>query len=81
MRTEVRSSLPLLILFVVGLGAGIWIFVSPWALGYPSASGWSASVWTSVWAGAVLTVASAVSLVALLASMIFVAQRSARDAS
>jgi hypothetical protein len=80
-RTQLRRSVPLLILFVLGLGAGIWVFVSPWALGYPSSSGWSSSVWTSVWAGAVVTVASAVSLVALLAHVIFVAQRSDQDAS
>ena len=81
MRRELGRGVPLLILFVLGLGAGIWVFVSPWALGYPSYSGWSTSVWTSVWAGAVLTVASAVSLVVLLAGMIFVAQRSDKDAS
>jgi len=80
-RKELRRGVPLLLLFVVGLGAGIWVFVSPWVLGYPSSSGWSASVWTSVWAGAVLTVASALSIVALLASMIFAAERSGQDAS
>ena len=81
MRTGLRRTVPLLFLFVVGLAAGIWVFVSPWALGYPSASGWSSSVWTSVWAGAALTVASAVSLVALLANLIFAAERSETDAS
>jgi hypothetical protein len=81
-RTELRRSVSLLIVFVLGLAAGIWVFVSPWVLGYPSSpSGWSTSVWTSVWAGAVVTVASAVSLVAVMAHMIFVAQRSGRDAS
>jgi hypothetical protein len=81
MRRDLGRGVPLLILFVLGLGAGIWVFVSPWALGYPSSSGWSTSVWTSVWAGAVLTVASALSLVALLAHMVFVAQRSHQDVS
>jgi len=75
-RTEVRRSVPLLLLFVIGLGAGIWVFVSPWALGYPSPSGWTTSVWTSVWSGAVVTAASAISLVALLARVIHLAQRS-----
>jgi hypothetical protein len=79
-RTELRRGVSLVVLFVVGLAAGIWVFVSPWALGYPSSSGWSASVWTSVWAGTVVTVASAVGLVALLARMIHVAQPPDRDA-
>ena len=81
MRARLRRTVPFLVLFVVGLAAGIWVFVSPWALGYPSAPGWSTSVWTSVWAGAVLTVASAVCLVALLANLIFAAERSNTDAS
>jgi hypothetical protein len=81
-RTELRRSVPLLVLFVLGLAAGVWVFVSPWALGYPTpASGWTTSIWTSVWAGAVLTAASAASLVALLARVLYVAQRSAADAS
>jgi hypothetical protein len=75
-RTGLRRSVPLLVLFVVGLAAGIWVFVSPWALGYPSSSTWSTSVWTNVWAGAVVTAASAVSLVALLARVISTAERS-----
>lgn len=80
MRTELRRSVPLLVLFVVGVAAGIWVFVSPWVLGYPSPSGWGAAVWTSVGAGGVVTAVSAISLVALLARMIFVAQRSQPDA-
>ena len=81
MRTELRRSVPLLVLFAVGLAAGIWVFVSPWALGYPAPSGWTRSVWTSVWAGAAVTAASATCLVTLLARMVFVAPRSERDAS
>jgi hypothetical protein len=80
-RTELRRSLPLLLLFVIGLAGGLWVFVSPWALGYPMPAGWTTSVWTSVWAGAVVTAISAVGLVALLASLMHVAQRSDRDAS
>jgi hypothetical protein len=80
-RTELRRSVPLVILFVVGLAAGVWIFVSPWALGYPMPAGWTTSVWTSVWAGAVLTTVSAGSLVALLAQVVHLAQQSKRDAS
>lgn len=75
MTSELRRGVPLLILFVVGLAAGIWVFIAPWAVGYPTSSGWSASVWTSVWAGGAVAAVSAVGIVALLARMLFVAQR------
>jgi len=81
MRSELGRSVPLLILFVIGLAAGVWIFIAPWAVGYPTGSGWSPSVWTSVWAGAALTVVSAVSIVALLARVLYVAQRAGSDGS
>jgi hypothetical protein len=73
--TEFQRGLQFLILFVVGLAAGIWVFVAPWALGYPMASGWTSSVWTSVWVGAILAGVSAASIVVLLARMLYVAQR------
>ena len=76
MRTELRRSVPLLLLFVLGLAAGVWVFVSPWVLGYPRPAGWTAAVWTSVWVGAVVTLVSAVSLVALLARVLHLAHRS-----
>ena len=75
MRRELRRSVPLLLLFVLGLAAGVWVFVSPWVLGYPRPAGWTTAVWTSVWAGAVVTVVSAISLVALLARVLCLAQR------
>ena len=75
MRGEAGRSLPLLVLFAAGLGAGIWIFASPWALGYPTPGGWTTSIWTSVWVGGILVAASAVSLVALLARSLHLALR------
>ena len=80
MRAEVRRSLPLLILFVLGVAAGVWVFVSPWVLGYPMRVGWTPAIWTSVWAGGIVTAASAVSLVALLARALHLAQRSIAEA-
>ena len=80
MRAEVRRALPLLILFALGVAAGVWIFVSPWALGYPARSGWTTAIWTSVWAGGVVTAASAVSMVALLARALHLAQASIAEA-
>lgn len=79
MKGEVRRSMPLVVLFAVGLAAGIWVFTSPWALVYPAPRGWTASVWTSVWVGGILTVASAVSLVTLLARSVHVALRAGPD--
>jgi hypothetical protein len=74
-RTELGRSLPLLVLFVIGLAAGVWIFASPWVLGYPTPAGWTPSVWTSVWAGGGVAGVSAVSLVTLLARAVHVSLR------
>lgn len=76
MRAELRRSMPLLFLFAIGLGAGVWIFVSPWVLGYPlPGTSWTGAVWTSVWVGGILTAVSAASLVTLLARALHLAQR------
>jgi hypothetical protein len=80
MRSELGGSVPLLLLFVIGLAAGVWLFIAPWTVGYPMGSGWTSSVWTSIWAGGVLTAVSAISIVALLARVVHVAQRRAPDA-
>lgn len=73
MRTELTRGLPLVVLFVLGLGAGIWSFISPWVERYPEASGWSNSVWSGVWVGAVVAAASAISLVVVLARALHLA--------
>jgi hypothetical protein len=78
-RNDLRRSLPLLALFVLGLAAAIWIFASPWALGYPSSRGWTSSIWTSVWIGGILAVASSACLVTVLARAVHVALRAGRD--
>ena len=75
MRGEARRGLPLVVLFAAGLAAGIWIFVSPWALGYPASRVWTSSIWTSVWVGGIVTVTSAISLVAVLARSLHLALR------
>ena len=79
MTRELGRSVPLLVLFAAGMGAGIWVLVSPWALGYPAPGGWTASIWTSLWTGAVVTAASAVSLVAVLARAVHAALLPAPD--
>jgi hypothetical protein len=75
MSNELARSLPLLLLFTLGLAAGIWIFVAPWAVGYPTPNGWTASVWASVWTGAILAAASSISLIVVLAHAAFVTVR------
>ena len=75
MRNELARSLPLLLLFALGLAAGIWVFVAPWAVGYPAPNGWTASIWASVWTGAILVAASSISLIAVLAHAAFVTVR------
>jgi hypothetical protein len=67
-RTELARSVALGVVFLAGLGAGIWVFVSPWAVGYPMAgAGWTPSVWSSVAAGALVAATSGACLVAVLA--------------
>jgi hypothetical protein len=76
MSADLRRAVPLLVLFVLGLGAGIWVFVAPWVLGYPLDHGtWTGSIWTGVWAGGILAVASAACLVAVLASTVHAVRR------
>ena len=48
--TEARRFLQLAVLHFLGLLTGVWIFISPWVLGYPDVvRSWSHSTWTSVW--------------------------------
>lgn len=73
MSGELSRAVPLLILFGLGLVTGIWVFVSPFVLGYPSASGWSTSTWTGLWAGAIVIGVSAISLIVVLAHAVHAA--------
>jgi len=70
---ELRRGLALVVLFAVGVAAGVWIFVSPWALGYPAPRGWTTAIWVSIWVGGLVTAASAVSLVVVLARSLHLA--------
>lgn len=63
---QMRGYLQLAALFVIGLGAGIWTFVAPWVIAYPTANGsWTPSIWAATWVGVAVTLASALGLVAL----------------
>jgi hypothetical protein len=79
MSGELRRAVSLLVLFVLGLAAGAWVFASSWALGYAAAGGWTASMWSTVAVGAVLVVASATSLVVVLARAVHLSLRSRPD--
>jgi hypothetical protein len=75
MTSELRRGVPLLVLFAAGLAAGLWVAVSPWVLGYAAGRGWTAPVWNAVTVGGVLVVASASSLVVVLARAVHVTLR------
>jgi hypothetical protein len=72
-----RALLQLVVLLVVGLAAGIWTFVAPWALGYPGSGGveWTRSTWSNVIVGAVVAMASAAALVIAAALMVRMGRR------
>jgi hypothetical protein len=52
-------------IFLAGFGAGAWLFVAPWVVGFPPGrhGGWGAWTWSVVWAGAIVLGASGVALV------------------
>ena len=60
----VRLSVQLVVLFIVGLGAGIWTFVAPWALNYPAAGAraWTSSTWANIWVAAIVIGGSALAM-------------------
>lgn len=63
---DIRGHLQLAVLFVVGLAVGIWTFISPWVISYPTSNGsWTPSIWAATWVGVAVTVASALGLVAV----------------
>lgn len=77
--TEARRFLQLAVLHFLGLLVGVWIFISPWVLGYPDVAGsWSHSTWTSVWIGGILITASVGGLVTGVALGARAATRPAR---
>ncbi len=73
----VRAHLQLAVLLAIGLAAGIWTFVAPWALGYPGAGAvaWTRPIWSNVIVGAVMAVTSAAALVTVLALMAHTGRR------
>lgn len=74
--TSLRANLQLAFVLIVGLAAGIWTFIAPWVVPYPTANGgWTSSIWAATWVGAIVSIASGLGLVVLLA---FVARDAAR---
>jgi hypothetical protein len=74
---SVRASVQLAVLFAAGLLAGIWTFVAPWVVGFPSGrpGQWTSSTWSTVWVAAIVIGVSAVGLVTALALAISGAPR------
>jgi hypothetical protein len=69
-------------IFVVGFFVGAWLFVAPWAVGFPPGShgDWSTSTWSAVWAGAIVVGASGVALVTTVGLALSAALRAGRAA-
>jgi hypothetical protein len=72
------KGLALLPIFIAGLFAGAWLFIAPWAVGFPPGphGGWSTSTWSAVWAGAIVIGASGVALVTTVGLALSAALRS-----
>jgi hypothetical protein len=79
--SSLRANLQLAFTFVLGLGAGIWTFIAPWVIPYPTSNGtWTSSIWAAEWVGAIVTAASAIGLVTVLAMAAADAMRAQRTA-
>ena len=63
------SFVRLSVMFVLGAMLGIWTFVEPWVIHYPFGvrHEWSSSTWANVWVGGIVTAASLVALVVVVA--------------
>ena len=57
----------LMTLFVLGLALGVWTFVSPWIIGFPTGSGqtWTNSIKATLWAGGIVAAGSLIALLLL----------------
>jgi hypothetical protein len=77
-RPGARAAFQLAVLFAVGLLAGIWTFIAPWVVGFPSRRPgvWSSSTWATVWVAAVVVGVSALGLVIALGLTVSAALRS-----
>jgi hypothetical protein len=67
-RLAARAAFQLTVLFFVGLVVGIWTFIAPWVVGFPSnrPGAWTSSTWSTVWVGAIVVAASVVGLLTAL---------------
>ncbi|PZR99828.1 MAG: hypothetical protein DLM67_02735 [Candidatus Nephthysia bennettiae] len=74
---SVRAFLRLAAVLAIGLLAGIWTFVAPWIVGFPSVrpGQWTSSTWSMVWVGAIVIGVSSAGMVIALALAISAAPR------
>ena len=75
---QARTTVLLLVLFVVTMLVGVWQFVSPWVIGF-AAPTWNTVIWSSVWTSTIVIGASALALVVLAAASVHSALRSAEN--
>jgi hypothetical protein len=68
--TEMRGSIRVSVIFVVGAAVGVWSFIEPWVIdyGFGAQHQWSPSTWSNVWIGAIVIGASVLGLVLSVAA-------------
>ena len=68
--TDMRGSIRLAVIFLVGAAVGIWSFIEPWVIdyGFGAQHQWNPSIWSNVWVGAIVIAASLVGLVLTVAA-------------
>lgn len=76
-----RTTVALLVVFALGLIAGIWQFVSPWVITFPSGTNgpWGAPMWSSIWTAGLIVGVSALAIVVVSAASLHVTVRRATE--
>jgi hypothetical protein len=76
-----RTTVALLVVFALGLIAGIWQFVSPWVITFPGGTSgpWGAPMWSSIWTAGLIVGVSALAIVVVSAASLHATVRRATE--
>jgi uncharacterized membrane protein (DUF4010 family) len=76
-----RTTVAMLVVFVAGLLAGIWQFISPWIITFPGGTNgpWGAPMWSSIWTAALVVGASGLAIVVVSAASLHATVRRATE--